>query len=306
MTKIDKLAADPRIEVRHGAAIDPRGQCVLYRMRRTQRALDNPALETAIAVANLLEQPVVVFFGSLAHHPLANLRHYSFMIEGLAETAQKLVQRRIGFVSRICSGASSDREFERFCAEVRPTLVVCDEDPARRDAKWRREALLYPSAPLWSVDADVVVPSKLLEKEQFAARTIRPRIQGRLKELFQPVGNRTVRVPGRMVEKSSRLPFRGNSRTSFISMAPSVPPISSTAARMLRSPCFGDLFATVWTIMPAAATIQKLMQPANSRRIFILARLGRTPWRSRSWCSGTRPRSRGLSRRADRAARACG
>ena len=54
MTKIDKLAADPRIEVRHGAAIDPRGQCVLYRMRRTQRALDNPALETAIAVANLL------------------------------------------------------------------------------------------------------------------------------------------------------------------------------------------------------------------------------------------------------------
>ena len=78
MTSLDKLAADPRILVRHGAAIEPRGQCVLYRMRRTQRALDNLALETAIAVANLLEQPVVVFFGLLADHPLANLRHYSF------------------------------------------------------------------------------------------------------------------------------------------------------------------------------------------------------------------------------------
>ena len=117
------------------------------------------------------------------------------MIEGLVGTAQKLVQRRIGFVARICAGVSSDQEFACFCAEVLPSLVVCDEDPARRDAQWRREALLYPSAPLWSVDADVVVPSKLLEKEQFAARTIRPRIQRRLKEFLKPVGNRKVHVP---------------------------------------------------------------------------------------------------------------
>ena len=31
--------------------------------------------------------------------------------------------------------------------------------------------------PFWTVDADVIVPSKLLLKEQFAARTIRPRIR---------------------------------------------------------------------------------------------------------------------------------
>ena len=195
MTSLDKLAADPRIVVRHEAAIDPRGRCVAYRMRRTQRALDNPALETAIAAANVLEQPVVVFFGLLAHLPMANLRHYTFMLQGLEETAQKLSQRRIGFVARICAGPSSDLEFARICAEVHPSLVVCDEDPSRRDTKWTREALLYPSAPLWSVDADVIVPSRLLEKEQFAARTIRPRIQRRLKEFLKPVRNRTVHVP---------------------------------------------------------------------------------------------------------------
>jgi deoxyribodipyrimidine photo-lyase len=91
MTSLDKLVADPRIVVRHEAAIDPRGRCVVYRMRRTQRALDNPALETAIAEANVLEQPVVVFFGLLTHLPMANLRHYTFMLQGLEETAQKLV-----------------------------------------------------------------------------------------------------------------------------------------------------------------------------------------------------------------------
>ena len=173
----------------------------MYRMRRAQRTFDNPALNTAIAAANALGQPVVVFFGLLACHRQANLRHYTFMIEGLAETAQKLAHRKCGFVLRICDGANSADEFARFCTEVKPSIVVCDEDPARRDAIWKQEALLHPSAPLWSVDADVIVPSILLEKEQFAARTIRPRIQRRLAEFLNPPGNQSVRVPWNLDRK---------------------------------------------------------------------------------------------------------
>src|SRR5271170_6374916 len=120
MTSLDRLAADPRVIVHSGAEPASRGRCVVYRMRRAQRALDNPALETAVAAANALERPVVVFFGLMARHPIANLRHYTFMVEALVETARKLAQRRIGFVVRICADASSDREFARFCAEVRP------------------------------------------------------------------------------------------------------------------------------------------------------------------------------------------
>jgi len=163
-------------------------------MRRAQRALDNPALNAAIAAANALGQPVVVFFGLLARHPMANLRHYTFMLEGLAETARKLAHRQCGFAMRICAGASSGDEFARFCAEVKPSLMVCDEDPARRDSTWKRETLLYPSAPLWSVDADVIVPSILIEKEQFAARTIRPRIHKRLAQFLRPPGNPLARL----------------------------------------------------------------------------------------------------------------
>ena len=52
MDLIEALADDPRIAVRNGAPIDPQGRCVIYWMRRAQRAFDNPALETAIAIAN--------------------------------------------------------------------------------------------------------------------------------------------------------------------------------------------------------------------------------------------------------------
>ncbi len=207
MSSLNDLASNPRVTVRDGRVIDARGECVVYRMRRAQRALDNPALETAIAVANLLERPLVVFFGVLRCHPTANLRHFTFMLEGLKETAEQVLLRRIGFVVKICGGTSSHQEFARFCHQVHPSVVICDEHPARRAAQWRQEAMLYSNAPLWSVDADVIVPSKLIDKEQFSARTIRPRLRARLGEFLIPVKQQSVRVPWKNHRAIESLPI---------------------------------------------------------------------------------------------------
>jgi deoxyribodipyrimidine photo-lyase len=199
VSPLEKLEFDPRVCVRGGETPDLEGRCVVYRMRRAQRAFDNPALETAIAAANATKLPVVVFFGLLRRHPIANLRHYHFMLEGLADTAERLERRGIGFVLRIADDA--DRVFAAFCKEARPSLIVADEDPARREPAWTREASLYPHAPLWSADADVIVPSALLGREHFAARTIRPRIRERLEEFLTPIGNRRVHVRWKMPPK---------------------------------------------------------------------------------------------------------
>jgi deoxyribodipyrimidine photo-lyase len=173
---------------------NPDGKVVIYRMRRAQRAFDNPALEAAIEAANLLEKPVVVFVGLLARHPHGSLRTYRFMLEGLCDTAGRLSRRRIGFVMRICAGASSEHEFARLCSELRPALIVEDQNPMRRREPARPNSL---GAPLWSVDADVIVPCALLGREHYAARTIRPRIREKLAAFLKPVGNRQVRVPFR-------------------------------------------------------------------------------------------------------------
>jgi hypothetical protein len=55
-------------------APDPNRCCVLYSTRRTQRAIDNPALETAIKLANALNRPVLVFFAFRPSLPDCNLR----------------------------------------------------------------------------------------------------------------------------------------------------------------------------------------------------------------------------------------
>jgi deoxyribodipyrimidine photo-lyase len=48
--------------------------------------------------------------------------------------------------------------------------------------------------PSWTVDADVIVPSKLLMKEQYGAYTARPVIRRLLPEFLKPVGNTRAKV----------------------------------------------------------------------------------------------------------------
>ena len=49
--------------------------------------------------------------------------------------------------------------------------------------------------PFWTVDADVIIPTRLLGKEHYAARTIRPKIHALLPEFLRPVANPKARVP---------------------------------------------------------------------------------------------------------------
>jgi deoxyribodipyrimidine photo-lyase len=92
------IAANPRIQVRRGGAPAPDGKCVVYWMQRAERALDNPALDVAVEVADALDLPVLVYFSAISNFPHANLRHYVFLNQGLADIEEDLQQRQIGFI----------------------------------------------------------------------------------------------------------------------------------------------------------------------------------------------------------------
>ncbi|MGA8182320.1 MAG: deoxyribodipyrimidine photo-lyase, partial [Terriglobia bacterium] len=87
MDPLEKLAQDARVTVRRGGPANAEGRAVVYWMQRAQRTVDNPALETAIRAANLLNKPLVVFAGIVRDYPNANLRSYSFFAEGLKAVA---------------------------------------------------------------------------------------------------------------------------------------------------------------------------------------------------------------------------
>jgi deoxyribodipyrimidine photo-lyase len=190
LDSLTKLVQDGRVTVRRKGVPDPEGNCVVYWMQRAQRGVENPALDVAVEAANTLGKPAVVFFAPVPFYPHANLRHYRFLNEGIPEIAADVRARRVGFVLR----RYPEHSLVKFCDEVRPCLVVGDENPMREPRSWREKAAERLRMPLWTVEADVIVPSRLLEKEQYAAHIIRPRIQARLKEFLVAPKNTKAKV----------------------------------------------------------------------------------------------------------------
>jgi deoxyribodipyrimidine photo-lyase len=185
MDEVDRLSSDARVTVRRSGELDPDGRCVVYWMQRAQRALDNPALEVAVQAANALGKPCVVFFAPVPFYPHANLRHYRFLNQGIPAIANGLKKRGIDFIFR----RYPDHYLVKFCQQVRPALVVGDENLMREPEQWRAKVADQLRIPFWTVDADVIVPSKLLMKEQYGAYTARPVIRRLLPDFLHPVGN---------------------------------------------------------------------------------------------------------------------
>jgi len=175
------LAEDPRVTVRRGGA-PGRGRCVVYWMQRAQRGLDNHALDKAIHIGNALGLPVVAYFAGIKNFPHANLRHYAFLNQGLGEIEEACAARGVGFVMR----RHPNHDHLRFFADVDAAMVVGDENPMREPERWRTGLAEKLTVPVWTVDADVVVPSKLLEKAQFSAAVARPRLYRALPEFLLP------------------------------------------------------------------------------------------------------------------------
>jgi deoxyribodipyrimidine photo-lyase len=189
MDALERIAHDPRVRIQTGG-LNPEAECVVYWMRRSQRASDNPALNVAIQAGNLLRKPVVVFFGLTpkAHH--ANLRHYMFLLQGLPDIAEGLQKKNVAFVLRTQPGY----DILNFCSEVRPCILIGDENPLHGPERTQTKVMANLKAPFWTVDSDVIVPSQLLGKEHFAARTIRPRIRMLLPEFLRPIPNPAAKV----------------------------------------------------------------------------------------------------------------
>lgn len=183
--ELRKLTDDPRVTVRRAGLPNPEGKCVVYWIQRAQRGVDNHAVNLAVDVANHLGLPLVVYFAGISNFPHANLRHYAFLNQGLPDIESDLAKRNITFVLRNAPHESHERLF----ADVNAAIVIGDENPMREPERWRQHLAAQLRIPFWTVDTDVIIPSKLIEKAQYGAYTIRPRLYKMLPQFLQPYEN---------------------------------------------------------------------------------------------------------------------
>ncbi len=171
-----RLSEGPRVLVRRAGPPRRPARSVVYWMQRAMRIEGNPALGVAIEAGNILGLPVVVYFGVIANYPNANLRHYHFMAQGLRDVAEDAAELGVEFVVR----RPPENRLEAFLEEVSAALLVGDENPCREPERWRRVLARRIGIPYWTVDADVVVPSRVFNRSFALLHHFRPHLRAEL------------------------------------------------------------------------------------------------------------------------------
>jgi deoxyribodipyrimidine photo-lyase len=148
---------------------------IVYWMSRDQRVQDNWALLFAQEMALKNQEPLAVIFCLVPSFLNATLRHYSFMLSGLREIEDSLKQKNMPFF--LLSGSPVD-QVPAFAVRYSVGAIVTDFDPLRIKSAWKKAVARKIDVPLYEVDAHNIVPCWLASpKQEFAARTFRPKIQ---------------------------------------------------------------------------------------------------------------------------------
>ena len=166
--------------------IQPEGEYVLYWMQGCDRLEDNWGLRYATLEADRLNRPLIVHHALGPSDPLANDRQHTFILQGaraLANQAEELGYDYHFWLRR--NGQERGGITEQLAQ--RAALVVTDDLPtARVNARTARVAERIPCRMV-RVESWCIVPASLFTKEEYAARTIRPKL-AKLRDLsLEPV-----------------------------------------------------------------------------------------------------------------------
>ena len=189
-----------RVKLLSGSEGFLRQECkaLAYYMHRDQRVQDNWAMIYAQKVATEHGIPLHVIAMISSNHPKdagATLRAMKFSLDGLQEVAMDLNLLNIAFHLII---AQDDKAPGSKVAEVMSKLnigcLVTDFSPLRHHRGIIQQIVDSPiikRCPIYQVDAHNIVPVTVTsEKQEYAARTIRNKITGKLEEFlteFPPV-----------------------------------------------------------------------------------------------------------------------
>ncbi|MDB4881554.1 MAG: deoxyribodipyrimidine photolyase [Gemmatimonadetes bacterium] len=173
--------------------LQPDGDFVLYWMQTTQRFEENWALRLATLEADRVGKPLLIHQELQPTEPFASARFHTFVLQGAKELAERAAQ--LGLTYRFALGRrrDDDRAVERLAG--RAAIVVTDLFPTGGVAERSRRLADQVSCRVVAVDSVGVVPAASFHREEYAARTIRPKLAKLIDHSLEPVEDRPPRRP---------------------------------------------------------------------------------------------------------------
>ncbi len=156
------------------------GTTVVYWMNRDQRAHDNWALLHACEVAKEKQANLAVVFNYAKDSIRLTRRHFDFMLQGLKDVQKELQAHGIPF--HVISGEPSN-VMVKYLEAIDCAHLVTDFSPLKAHRRWLKEVCGHLECGVDLVDAHNIVPYNVVsDKEEYAARTIRSKINKRLED----------------------------------------------------------------------------------------------------------------------------
>ncbi len=158
---------------------------VLYWAQMNRRVESNHGLLYAVELANRKDLPVLYYEGLTCSYPFANDRLHTFILEGVPDTAKRLKKLGIGYVFHL-RRRRTDPNNALYQLARHAAAVVTDDYPTfiAREHNARVPAKL--DVPYFVVDSSCIVPMSTMEKREYAAYTIRPKIRKALPRYLKP------------------------------------------------------------------------------------------------------------------------
>ncbi|MBN9663779.1 MAG: deoxyribodipyrimidine photo-lyase [Acidobacteria bacterium] len=191
MDAITKL--ELRVRTLNDAPVRQDADYVLYWSQMNRRVDSNHALAWAIQKANELKLPVLCYEGLTCTYQDANDRLHTFILEGVPEMARRLARLGIGYCF-YPRRRRADRNDVLYRLAERAACVITDDYPTFIAATHNASVPAKVAVSFSAVDSSCVVPMNVLEKREYAAYTIRPKITRLLPEYLEPC---TVSKPKR-------------------------------------------------------------------------------------------------------------
>jgi photolyase PhrII len=138
------------------------GRFVLAWLHHAVRSRENAVVDAAIGVANALGVPVLVYHGLGGRHRFNSDRHHVFIMEGARDAAAGLRERGVGYAFHLPT-THDEASPLRALADQAAAFVV-EDYPAPPFPQWTRALADRASCPVVAVDADCIVPMRMIEQ----------------------------------------------------------------------------------------------------------------------------------------------
>ena len=172
--------------------LQPDGDYVLYWMQSTHRLEENWALRLATLEADRLNKPLLVHQGLDPTYEHANDRIHDFILRNAGEVSRRADAAGVAYQFALRYRRDDDRRVvDRLAA--RAALVVTDWYPTAGVAERTARFAARAGCRVIAVESHGAIPSGAFTKEEWAARTIRPKIAKLRAHSLEPVEDRPPR-----------------------------------------------------------------------------------------------------------------